>query len=102
MIHTTRHLIPVQNILIYIFNDDSLKSNLDQETKNADDDEYIDNPPLQIDNIKSQPQENLINRLLLKRFTIKLIGLILSNIVRYEINITSDDFINKKIETKHK
>ena len=30
-------------------NDDSLKRNLDKETKNADDDEYIDNPPLQID-----------------------------------------------------
>ena len=71
-------------------NDDSLKRNLDKETKNADDDEYIDNPLLQIDNIKSQPQENLINRLLLKRFTIKLIDLILSNIVRYEMNITSD------------
>ena len=26
----------------------------------------------------------------------------LSNIVRYEMNITSDDFINKKIETKDK
>ena len=26
----------------------------------------------------------------------------LSNIVRYEMNITSDDLINKKIETKHK
>ena len=26
----------------------------------------------------------------------------LSNIVTYEMNITSDDFINKKIETKHK
>ena len=38
-------------------NDDSLKRNLDKETKNADDDEYIDNPPLKIDNIKSQPQE---------------------------------------------
>ena len=71
--------------------DDSLKRNLDKETKNAYDDEYIDNPPLQIDNIKSQPQENIINRLLLKRFTIKLIDLILSNIVRYEKNISSDD-----------
>ena len=58
-------------------NDDSLKRNLDKETKNAEDDEYIDNPPLQIDNIKSQPQENIINILLLKRFTIKLIDLIL-------------------------
>ena len=28
--------------------------------------------------------------------------MILSNIVRYEMDITSDDFINKKIETKHK
>ena len=73
-----------------------------KKQQNADDDEYIDNPPLKIDNIKSQPQENLINRLLLKRFTIKWIDLILSNIVRYEKNISSDDFINKKIETKDK
>ena len=35
-------------------------------------------------------------------FTIKLIDLILSNIVRYEMNITSDDLINNKIETKDK
>ena len=28
--------------------------------------------------------------------------MILSNIVGYEMNITSDDFINNKIETKHK
>ena len=69
-------------------NDDSLKRNLDKETKNSDDDEYIFNPPLQIDDIKSQSQENCRNRLLLKRFTIKLIDLILSNIVRYEKNIS--------------
>ena len=75
---------------------------LGKETKNSDDDEYIDNPPLKIDNIKSQSQENLRNRLLLKRFTIILIDLILSNIVRYENNISSDDFINKTIETKDK
>ena len=74
-------------------NDASLKINLDKETKNADNDEYIDNPPLQIDNIKYQSQENLRNRLLLKRFTIKLIDLILSHIYRYEKNISSDDFI---------
>ena len=29
-------------------NDDSLKRNLDKETKNADDDEYTDNPPLKL------------------------------------------------------
>ena len=63
--------------------------------KNANDDEYNDNQPLKFDNIRSQTQENLINRLLSKRFTIKLIDLILSNIVRYEMNITSDDFIKK-------
>ena len=82
MIHTTRHKIPVQKILMFKKNEYSLKRNLYKEKNNADDDEYIDNPPLQIDNIKSQPQENLINRLLLKRFTIKIIDLIFSNIVR--------------------
>ena len=35
-------------------NYDSLKRNLDKETKNAYDDEYIEDPPLQIDNIKYQ------------------------------------------------
>ena len=83
-------------------NDESLKINLDKETKNDDDVEYIDNPPLKIDHINSQSQENIRNILLLKRFTIKLIDLIFSNIVRYEKNISSDDFINKKIETKDK
>ena len=83
-------------------NDDSLKRNLYKEIKNADDDEYIDNPPLQNVNIKSQSHENIRNRLLLKRFTIKLIYLILSNIVRYEENISAEDFINKRIETKYK
>ena len=62
---------------------------------NADDDEYIDNPPFKNDNIKSQSHENIRNRLLLKRFTIKLIDLILSNIVRYVNNFSAEDFINK-------
>ena len=79
---------------VYKKDDDILKRNLDKEANNANDDEYIDNQPLKFDNIKSQTQENIINRLLSKRFTIKLIDLILSNIVRYEMNITSDDFIN--------
>ena len=39
---------------------------------------------------------------ILKRFTIKTIDLILSNIVIYENNISAEDFINKKIETKDK
>ena len=43
-----------------------------------------------------------MNRLFSKRFTKILIDLMLSNIVTYEMNVTSDDFINKKIETKDK
>ena len=83
---------------MFFLNYDSLKRNLDKETKNSNDDEYIDNQPLKFDNIKSQAQENIINRLLSKRFTKKLIDLMLSNIVRYEMNITSNDFINKKLK----
>ena len=47
----------------------SLKRNLDKETKTANYDEYIYNQPLKFENIKSQTQENLINRLLSKRLT---------------------------------
>ena len=89
-------------ILMLKKNDDSLKRNLDKEIKNAEDDEYIDNPPLQYVNIKSQSHENIRNRLLLKRFTKKIIDLILSNIFIYEKNISAEDFINKKIKTKDK
>ena len=35
-------------------------------------------------------------------FTIKIIDFILSNIFIYEKNISAEDFINKKIETKDK
>ena len=58
-------------------NDDRLKINLQKEIKNSEDDEYIDNPPLQNFNINSQAHENIRKRLLLKRFTIKIIDLIL-------------------------
>ena len=76
--------------------------NLDKEIKTATDDEYVDDEPLKFENIKYHTQENIINRLLSKSFTKKLIDLMLSNIVTYEMNITSDYFINKKIETKDK
>ena len=79
-----------------------MKRNLDKEINIAEDDEYIDDPQLQNVNIKSQSNENIRNRLVLKRFTIKLIDLILSNIVRYEKNFSAEDFINNKIETKDK
>ena len=52
--------------------------------------------------INAQSHENIRNRLILKRFTIKIIDLILSNIVRYEKNIPAEDFINKNKETKDK
>ena len=87
---------------MFIKNDESLKRNLEKETKNADDDEYIDDPPLQNIKIKSQSHENIKNRLLLKSFTIVLTDLILSNIFRYEKIIPAEDFINKKIETEDK
>ena len=47
--------------------DVSLKINLEKEIKNADDDEYIDYPPLQNVNMKSQSHEKNRNRLLLKK-----------------------------------
>ena len=47
----------------------NLNSNLDKETNNATDDEYVDDKLLKCENIKSHTQENLINRLLSKRFT---------------------------------
>ena len=55
-----------------------VKKNLEKETNNADDDEYIDYPPLQIDNIKSQSHENIGNILLLKRFLFKLLSFFLN------------------------
>ena len=64
-----------------------LKRNLDKETKNATDDEYVHDEPLKFENIKAHTQENIINRLLSKRFTQKLIDLMLSNIITYDMNI---------------
>ena len=78
----------------------NLKRNLEKEIKNATDYEYVDDEPLKYENIKSHTQKNLINRLLSKRFTKRLIDLIFSNIVTYDMNITSDDFINKKMIQK--
>ena len=43
--------------------------NLDKEIKTATDDEYVDDEPLKFENIRSHTQENIINRLLSKRFT---------------------------------
>ena len=58
-------------ILMFKKNDDILRRNLDKEIKNADNDECIDDPKFKNVNIKSQSHENIRNRLLLKRFTIK-------------------------------
>ena len=64
----------------------NIKRNLDKETKNATGDEYVHDEPLKCENIKSHTQENIINRLLSKRFTNKLIDLMLSNITTYDMN----------------
>ena len=37
----------------------SVKRNLDEENKNAEDDEYIDHPPINNDKINSQSHENI-------------------------------------------
>ena len=68
----------------------TLNRNLEKETDNATDDEYVHDKPLKCGNIKSHTQENLINRLLSKRFTNKLIDFMLSKIITYYMQITSD------------
>ena len=80
--------------------DTSLKRNLYEENKNAKDDKYIDEPQIKNDKINFQSHENIRNRLLLKRFSKKIIDLILSNIVQYEKDILTVDYINQKLETK--
>ena len=93
----------IKKILMSYKNDYlSLKRNLEKETDNATNKEYVPTEHLKGENIKYHTQENLINRLLSKRFTNKLIDFMLSNIITYDMNITSDDFVNKKIETKDK
>ena len=54
------------------------------------------------DKINSQSHENIRKRLLSKSFSKKIIDLILSNIVQYEKDVLSVDYINQKIETKKK
>ena len=74
-----------------------LKINLDKEIKNAEDDEYIDDPPLKTFKINSRSHKNIRNIILLKKFSRKKIDLILSNIVIYEKDISAVDYINQKI-----
>ena len=84
-------------------NDDaSVKINLDEENKNAEDDEYIDHPPVKNDKINSQSHENIRKILFLKMFSMKIFDLVLSNIVQYENEILAVDYINQKTETKEK
>ena len=80
----------------------TLKRNLEKETYNATDEEYVHSEHLKGENIKYHTQENLINRLLSKRFTNKLIDLMLSKIIPYDMIMTSDDYVDKKIEAKQK
>ena len=79
-----------------------MKWNLEKETENASDEEYVPSEHLKGENIKYHTQENLINRLLSKRFTNKLIDMMLSNIITYDKTITSDDYEDKTIKTKLK
>ena len=85
---------------VYRSNYSSVARNLDAENNNAEDGEYIDHPSIKNDGIDSQSHEKIRNRLLLKRFSLKVIDLVLSNIDQYEKEIWAVDYINKKIETK--
>ena len=67
-----RHLTQVKKTNVKKKDYANLKRNLDKETKNDTDDEYVQDEPLKCENIKSHTQENLINRLLSKRFTKKI------------------------------
>ena len=78
----------------------TLKRNLEKETDNATNEEYIHYEHLKGENIKYHTQENLINRLLSNFFTNKLIDLMLSKIITYDMIMTSDDYVDKKIEAK--
>ena len=80
----------------------SLARNLDAENKNAEDDEYIDHPSIKNDRIDSQSHDKFRKILLLKKFSLKVIDLVLSNIDQYEKELLAVDYINKTIETKDK
>ena len=69
-----------------------IKRDLEKERENASDEEYVPSNHLKGENIKYHTQENLINRLLSKRFTNKLIDMMLSIIISYDKTITSDDY----------
>ena len=69
-----------------------------KKTDNATDEEYVHYGHLKGENIRYHTQENLINRLLSKRFTNKLIDLMLSKIITYDMIITSDDYVDKKLK----
>ena len=58
--------------------------------------------PIKNYKINSQSHENIRKRLFLKRFSIKVIDLVLSNIDQYEKEILVVDYINQKTETKDK
>ena len=81
-----------------VLNNDLLeiKRNLEKETDNATNEEYVPSEHLKVENIKYHTQENLINRLLSKRFTNKLFDMMLSKIITYDKTMTSDDYVDKQ------
>ena len=90
------------NYVVSRNDDSSVKINLDEENKNAEDDKYIDHPQIKNDKINSQSYENIRKRIFLKRFSMKVIDLVLSNIYQYEKGFLAVDYINQKIQTKDK
>ena len=61
---------------------------LELERENASDKEYVPSEELKGGYIQYDTKENLINRLVSKRFTYKLIDMMLSSIITYDKTIT--------------
>ena len=58
----------------------------------------MDHPSIKNDRINSQSHENQKNTIL-KKFLLKVIDLVLSNIEQYEKEILAVDYISKRIKT---
>ena len=82
---------------VSISDDASLSRNLDAYNNNAEDDEYIDHPSIKNDRIDSQSHKKIRKRILLKKFSFKVINLVLVDIDQYEKEVLAVDYINEII-----
>ena len=81
---------------------DGCARNLDEEHKNEEDDDYIEPTYFFKDIIESKLQEEVINRLLSKKKSFKVIKAVMFNIDNHEQDILAVGYENKIIQTKDK